>query len=794
MLPNYSHIAGQRMRAWLRLDELALDRLEAPAAARLRREQIHSAIEQTSSMQAGSLVFGPLLVSMAWNNGVNSLLILWLCGYWGVFAGQWWAWRALRITQGSEQDLNRLVHWIAVPACVVGIGFAVIYPNAHPQAKSALQAIYIGIAAFGTMSLLQAPRAAYWFLAIQMFSLAIVCVIVGAASGNIVDTVFGIACLFAAATIAHIILERQATQLQAFVNVEELNQKTEVIDLLLKDYETQGVEWIWRTDKTGKILSLPQPIEQMLLGFDGAEHHGDLLPFLRSHTTELSCEALRSLRRAFKKRIEIEGVTLPIKARSGQKWILIRGRPQFNGMEFTGYRGIFADATATVEAQREAQFLAQHDGLTKLVNRHYVQRHLAGLDPEIDEVCAYAIDLDAFKQVNDSYGQEVGDELLKCLATRLQNICQPCDVVARLGSDEFLLLLPKRGQRELSHEGFVDRVLAELSAPVRIQQYDIAVSASIGTAVFPGDTKQGPDILKKADIALFEAKQRGKNICVPYTHALHAEHENRLLLADRLRLALERGEVEPYFQPLYSAQSGTITGFELLARWQDPVLGFVSPERFVAVAEETGLIHQLGRDLLSRACRIAQGWPSPAGGAPLSLFVNVSPVQIMRGNVIDVISQVLEETGFPPERLEIEVTEGVLIHDLSSTIETLRCISDLGVGIALDDFGTGYSSLNYIRALPLDRLKIDRSFVSEIHSQEGRSVVEMIVELSHRLNLQVIAEGVETAQQAEVLGALGCDYLQGYFFSKPMPCDNVLPYLSEALPPGAPAKYGGARG
>lgn len=776
---------GQTVVGWFqqafRLRDLSVSQFPVDTANRMRRLQIRGAIEQMRVFVLGNTVFAIVLGFQVWNMGINAIVIAWT-GVMLTFS--WWLlfrWRKVYQTDGSARDMRSFVNETKVNASLWCLGMVVFYPFVQGEGKTILTTIMAGSLALGTVGFSQAPRAAFWYLAIQTSTLTLVPVGFGLVWGGPYDIVIGILAFFAGCAICNAALERARAQMKGFITHESLAQKSEVIDLLLKDYEKQGTEWVWRTGPDGKILSLPEPVLELMTGTDHQHAEWDLYELFAKHVDKEGAADLAKFGYAFETQQEFHDVTLPFFSPSKRevRWIMVRGRPQFEGEEFIGFRGIFADATTTVEAQKQVEFLAEHDPLTGTYNRNLIQNKLAELDPAKDMIMAYLIDLDGFKLVNDSYGHATGDALLQRVAQRVKDTIRPGDLVARLGGDEFLILTNAASRFEnLDEDALSTRLLSRLSEPFLVGQFDIALSASIGIASFPRDTQDGPHLLNLADLALYAAKRSGRNRSVVFVESMQHGLQKRMIVTERLRHAVQHDLIVPCYQPQYCAKTNAIVGFEALARWTDSELGIVGPDLFIPIAEETGLIHDIGKSLLLAACRDALTWQCGVAGPPPRVCVNVSPVQVMRGDVIALIVEALAETGLPPSRLEIEVTEGVLIDDMDSTRDVLNELSNLGVGIALDDFGTGYSSLSYLRALPLHRLKIDRSFVADlVDDPEAQSVVQTIIDLCRRLDLTVIAEGVETAEHASTLSGMQCDMLQGYYFSRPLFAADVQPLL-----------------
>jgi diguanylate cyclase (GGDEF)-like protein/PAS domain S-box-containing protein len=430
------------------------------------------------------------------------------------------------------------------------------------------------------------------------------------------------------------------------------------------------------------------------------------------------------------------------------------------------------DITERKRTEAHVTYLAHHDPLTGISNRTVFTRELeraaGSLARDKRGFGVILVDLDDFKTVNDTLGHAAGDALLVEAATRLRNLVRRSDVIARLGGDEFAILLPDTGARR-EIEGLASRILGEIASIQRIEGAAVSVGASIGVALAPDDAVDTEELLRCADLALYRAKQSGRGTFRFFEREMDRQHRERRALEMELRAARIESEFEVHYQPIVAVKTGRLRGFEALLRWRNPRRGTVSPAEFIPIAEETGIIDDLGRWVLFEACRQAAAWP-----APLVVAVNVSPVQFRKGELVDTVDLALAMTGLEPARLEIEITESVLLADTSANLATLNQLRGRGVRVALDDFGTGYSSLSYVRQFPFHRLKIDRSFVREIgESPESLAIVRAIIGLGTSLGIDTTAEGVETVAQLEALRNENCGELQGYLFSPPVAGDDV---------------------
>jgi diguanylate cyclase (GGDEF)-like protein/PAS domain S-box-containing protein len=457
------------------------------------------------------------------------------------------------------------------------------------------------------------------------------------------------------------------------------------------------------------------------------------------------------------------------------------------------------DISAAMRFEAELEFQANHDILTGLANRSLLRERLGRAIAEADGSGAPLwlafLDLDRFKFVNDTLGHEAGDTLLKMLAARLQASVRDGDTVARLGGDEFVLVLPGPGE---SGSGLqtLQGVMDAVAQPLTVQEHEFFLTCSIGVAIYPDDGATAEALIKHADIAMYRAKELGRDGHQFYKESMNQRTLDRLSIEADLRHALERNEFVVHYQPQLDLRSGAMVGMEALLRWQHPVMGMVAPDRFIGLAEEMGLIIPIGAWVIRTVCEQTKAWQD-AGWFHLRAAVNLSARQFTQKTLAATVSSILRETGLDPRYLELELTESMVMNDVDSAIATLRNLKALGVHISIDDFGTGYSSLSYLRRFPIDVLKIDQSFVRELTMDgDAAAIVLAIISLAHSLRLKVIAEGVETGEQLAFLRAHGCDQMQGYYFSKPLPAADFeqllaerrcLPSMEQAMPQGGRA-------
>jgi diguanylate cyclase (GGDEF)-like protein len=433
------------------------------------------------------------------------------------------------------------------------------------------------------------------------------------------------------------------------------------------------------------------------------------------------------------------------------------------------------DITERRRAETQIAHMARHDSLTELPNRLSFRERLAqtfvGLQRGERRAVLY-LDLDRFKNVNDTLGHHIGDELLKVVASRLCGCVRAPDMVARVGGDEFAII-QTHIERPIDTEILARRVCSAIKLPYEIEGHEVVVDTCIGIAIAPGDGAEPNEILRNADMALYGAKADGPGTYRFFEPTMDARMRSRRELEIELRKAVAAGQFELHYQPFLDLRGGGIPCVEALLRWNHPERGMISPAEFIPVAEEIGLIFPLGEWVLRQACADAASWPEHT-----RIAVNLSPTQVMSKSLVPVVVSALAAARLPAQRLEIEITESVLMHNTETTLATLHRLKQLGVKISMDDFGTGYSSLSYLRAFPFDKIKIDRCFISDLPKGDSAAIVQAIAGLAKSLNMVTTAEGVETEEQLDEVRKLGCTEMQGYFFSRPVPARDILRLLS----------------
>ena len=539
----------------------------------------------------------------------------------------------------------------------------------------------------------------------------------------------------------------------------DFGSQSESASLLLQEYEQRGVGWLWQVDADNRVSYISSRMTA-LLGRPAAALVGHSLPSLLGGSAELG--------RLLLERQPFNSLEMELKTARGQRWISIAGDPIIDTAgRFEGFRGVGSDITEIRQTQERLTHLANVDVLSGLPNRGRV-RQLLGEALRAATVgnvpCAILfLDLDGFKPVNDTFGHPKGDAVLRAVAKRLVDEVGGDGHVGRMGGDEFaIVVIDAQSRRNV--EGMADRIIKAVAEPYMIDQTEIRIGVSIGCAFGPIDGATVDDLILKADLALYEAKGAGRGIARYFSSELQSEQEDRVRLENDLRAAITSDQFHLNFQPLVNAKDQKLIGFEALIRWNHPQRGLVPPNVFIPVAEEAGLMPVIGEWVIEEAIRAVSTWPEP-----ITVALNISPKQIILPALPNVVSEALARHKVAGNRIELEVTEGVFLGDNGTTLDVLKRLRALGVGIALDDFGTGYSSIGYLNKAVFHKLKIDGSFVREAGTRpENVAIIQSIVQLAKSFRMSVTAEGVETAEDFERMRDLGCDTIQGYLFGRPL--------------------------
>ena len=569
-------------------------------------------------------------------------------------------------------------------------------------------------------------------------------------------------------------------------------EKDEVVSLLLREHEEGEADWLWQTDTSRRVRGV-SPRFAFALGLEASEIDGQ--PFIQliagpAWETGQFPSSLHDLADRLKRRESFSNLLVRVTINSQQRWWELSGTPKLdeNG-NFDGFRGVGSDVTEQRESSDKIAYLARYDTLTSLPNRTMLTEALTDALRHAEQWrsrCALLmIDLDRFKAVNDSLGHLVGDQLLARVSDRLKEQLTDNEVCGRLGGDEFAVVI--RDASNLSRVSIVaERIIERLSQPYEVDHHTLYVGASVGSAIGLRDGDTVEMLMRNADLALYRAKDAGGNSHFSYEPALHAHAEERRKLEFSLRRALERNEFVLHYQPVVDAGSERLLSFEALIRWNSAEHGFVSPGKFIPLAEDTRMIVPIGEWVLSEACREAMNWPSDT-----KVAVNVSGEQLLDPNFVASVIGALSGSGLPAHRLELEVTESIFLRDATTARAALEKVMALGCGVALDDFGTGYSSLGYLRRLRFSTIKVDRSFVqgAATGNPESLAIIRAVVAMADSLEMSTTAEGVENEAELKIVRDLGCRKIQGYYFGRPMPAGEArqLFHQREAIRSGSAA-------
>lgn len=726
----------------------------------------------TAALVAGQwLPWTSPLLRWAWTLGLGGVLLLNLL--------LWWHWgRPAAPRRVPLQAASAL----ALGQVAVGLLYGAAATHLVPLMDATGRMLLVGLLAafWAGGAWLQAPlaRAALgWVLGLGL-SLQIGLLFGPAAQMPGAQALSGLCAVYTAFLAAMVGVASR--QLRArLVQADQIDGQLDTLDLLLRDFEANASDWLWELDTDGRLLHASVHLSRATAQAPATLLGQSFVDVLHALSPQVSpndalAPALAQLSRQLGQAKPFTGLLVPWAADGAPRWWSLKAQPLFDeDGEWAGWRGVASDVTAVHQREAELHRLAHHDSLTGLANRHQLMQSLRQWLPR--KACALLLlDLDNFKTVNDSLGHTAGDELLLRATEALRPQVPPGALLARLGGDEFALLLPDAPYPSSvpNVTALAERLREALALPLMVQGQQIDLRVSLGLAFAPHDADEADGLLRCADLAMYAAKTAGRDRLHRFQPALAREAERRLMLAAELLGALQRHELQTVYQPKFKLAGGELVGFEALVRWQHPVHGTVAPSLFVPLAEETGMVMALGEHVLRQTCLEAAHWP-----APLSLAVNVSAKQLEAGNLHLVVQRCLADSGLPPERLELELTESAFLHHNDRVLEQLLNLRRMGVRLALDDFGTGFSSLAYLQQLPLTNLKIDRSFVIALSAEQpdrkAVAIVQAVIALAQGIGATTTAEGLDTPQQIERLRTMGCELGQGYGLCRPIPAGQA---------------------
>ena len=670
--------------------------------------------------------------------------------------------------------------WIAMPLLLFG--------DADIEQRLFLVAVMLSLIGAGAFFLSGIPRAATIFSLIMMSGLMVAIVINWHAHllyAFILTFILTLLTVGMIQTNKRFLIDR----IEERIALEESNT---TIGVLLREYEDSGYEWLWETDPQGGFKNVSANFSQAV-GLAAEEITGKTLAYILTELSDYHSDeniaALNTIRMALMESQPFRDVVVGYQREKGDiRWWKLSGRPSFERKighktrkewakkqqtQFGAYRGVALDITDAIRADKKIAYLALYDSLTNLPNRasfkDQMKQSIARTHTGQGGMALFMLDLDKFKHINDTLGHPAGDRLLVLVAERLSEKCSEAAVVSRLGGDEFAIVMDGITTSSQARK-FAEKMMTCFSEPFLIAERKLWVNCSIGVAMAPQHGDNTVDLIKNVDLALYRAKKDSNCSYNVFEADMDLQVRERRRLGQELQHAISRNELYLLYQPLMSTANDTIIGYEALVRWNNPRCGIVSPEHFIPIAEENGTIVDIGKWVIHRATEDAAGWP-----AGKKVAINLSPLQFVGIELEAEVTKALNVSGLHPSRMELEITENSLIANKDATLVTLQNLRTLGISIALDDFGTGYSSLSYLMSYPFDKIKIDRSFLSDTDELgNNATLIRTIIGLAKNLNMRTTAEGVETIEHLEFLRREGCDEIQGFLISKPVPPSAIV--------------------
>jgi diguanylate cyclase (GGDEF)-like protein/PAS domain S-box-containing protein len=733
------------------------------SSQRLREAHLYNGQAQTRLLFAPYFaltgVGAALLVAWAMHQTARIELI---AGWLAVVAFANWAYWRTAVRDGSAADSRSAEGKPLARAIGEAVGLAALWSAlptyafaTQPHAVQVVIGAAMGAMIMAALALASIPAAAFAWIATMTFAL---CCAYWLGSAQLDPTLGAAIVGVAAVAIFGVARLTRWTFQQLQVNAN-VRTHAESVRLLLKEYEHRGVGWLWQVDAENRVVYISSRMTS-LLGRSASQLIGHSLPATLGGNSALG--------RTLLARQPFANLEMELKTRRGTRWISLAGDPIIDmGGQFQGFRGVGSDITEVRRTQERLTNLANMDVLSGLPNRGRVRQLLgeALSNAQATHVpCAIMfLDLDGFKPVNDTFGHPKGDAVLKSVSQRLVKEVGEWGHVGRMGGDEFAIVI-RDAQSRKKVADLARRIICAVADPYHIDKAEIRIGVSIGCAFGPIDGQSVDDLIQKADLALYQAKAQGRGTCCTFSADMQNEAEDRLRLEQDLRQAITLKQFRLDYQPLVNAADQSLMGFEALIRWHHPTRGMVSPLDFIPLAEETGLIMDLGDWVIEEACRAASVWPDY-----ISVALNLSARQLILPALPNTVSEALAKYRLKANRLELEVTESVFLGDSDCSLDVLKRLRALGVGIALDDFGTGYSSLGYLNKAVFHKLKIDGSFVREAATnRETVAIIQSIVQLAKSFRMTVTAEGIETADDFTRMRDLGCHQIQGYLFGRPM--------------------------
>lgn len=755
---------------------MGLRALDGEAAGRILEAQLHAA-DRMAILRHGMNLCGMLFVWQVFSHCCSALRL-------GLWSGGLIAATVIMMLLDDRRRRASVdaagLRWHGLGAWLHGLAWTATMPAlSHMGATEELVALWTLVSCVmvcGAISYAATPLAASAFLLTCILGLFAMFDDNGQLPLRALSTSYALLLLAGCCIYARTFARQHSTTAQ-------LEEKSEVVSLLLREYEGGGSDWLWQTDPLRRISGVSRRFADML-GRTPEQLEGmPLVQALAGSSWESGrfAAGLHSLADHLKHRESFSNLVLPVEVQGAVRWWELSASPRHDEAgAFLGFRGVGSDVTIQRESADKIAQLARFDPLTGLPNRAHLREALdqamAGEQGRAPGCAFLMIDLDRFKAINDTLGHQTGDRLLSQVAQRLHQVCSGRGFCGRIGGDEFAVVIPHADSHGIAR--LSSAIIGALSAPYQVDRHVLHVGASVGSAQAPTDGTESDALIRSADLALYRAKGEGGGIHCAYEPQLHAEAEERRQLELALRDALEKDQLHVLYQPVVDAAEGRVVGFEALVRWTHPELGPVSPVKFVPVAEEARLIGPIGEWVLRTACHQATTWPED-----VRIAVNVSAEQLTHPSFVAAVMSALAQSGLDARRLELEVTESVFMNDDAGALRVLDQLLGLGIQLSLDDFGTGYSSLGYLSRTRFDTIKIDRSFVvgASKNVAESLAIIRAVVTLADSLGMATTAEGVETEAELEMVRALGCRKVQGYYFGRPMPAADAARLFPKPL-------------
>ena len=731
---------------------------------------------QIPAMMVICIVMMVAVVMLTHNMQNTIALSIWALLLSGTTGFSLWAWWITPKKVVDDASLHQVSNWLLLVASAIGSLFGLL-PMALQSNTSgdywliygAAVAVAVGVTGF---SLTSVPKSIWAFMSPIFLSSSYYAIQNQSWTGGVFVALLLVYMAFSlwksADSTKSLYLRTKARM--------KIKEQEATISMLLRDFEENSSDWLWETDRNICIVNASKRFSSAI-GLDPDELNGAKLISLISNKSEELNLIVSAFVESVRNKITFQDMAIPIEISGKERWWSITGKPAYDENKmFIGFRGVCSDITAQKLAEDRVQFLAHNDALTGLTNRtHFtnqLKHHVNRLERYGSPFSLLYIDLDQFKAINDTKGHPFGDRILEEVGQRLSAQVRKADVLARIGGDEFAILTTNTDSDNYEAH-LAQRIIDTLSKPYEINGEKAQIGASVGIAKAPINGTQPDQIQRNTDLALYRAKHAGKGRYEFFKAEMDSQARERRTLESELGVALENNEFELYYQPLLDVNTKSPTGFEALIRWNHPIRGIVSPGEFIPLAESIGAIKAIGEWAIYEACSTATSWPNN-----INVAVNLSVHQFEDDSLLDVVSGALEQSRLDASRLELEITESVLIDNPDGVIETLAALKKLGVAIAMDDFGTGYSSLSYLMKFPFDKMKIDREFITSLDTDNvARSVLKTISALGESLNMKITVEGVETIEQVNFLSNVPCHQLQGYYFAKPLRKQDLPAYL-----------------